>query len=107
VKRDDKADETGNLYVEIECLGADGRWRASGLATTQASTYVFVAWPSLLALPTLVLKGMIRPDLKRASCTAGSNPTRGVLLPLAEVFARAQACCSSDSLSVDIARALA
>src|SRR5262249_22689103 len=107
VKRDDKAHETGNLFVETECLGSDGRWRPSGLATTKASTYVFVAWPLLLALPTLVLMGMVGPDLRRASCTTGSNPTRGVLLPLSEVFERAQACCSSDSLSWEIAKALA
>lgn len=86
VKRDGKFARTGNLYVEFECRNR-GQWRDSGLKTTDAALWAFVLGDSGLAIivPTELLKEVCRLRYHAghvAEETDGSNPTRGVLLPV-------------------------
>lgn len=80
VKRDDRAAETGNLYIETECLRQDV-YCSSGISETRAEIYAFVVGDLMLAVPTPMLR-QILPSLRRASCDRGNHPTRGYLLPL-------------------------
>lgn len=87
VKRDDRARDTGNFYVEYECKRRDGS-HPSGIATTAAETWAIYVEPVMLAVPVETLKKMSRDAWragKRAECIVGSHPTRGVLIPLAEL----------------------
>jgi len=87
VKRDDRAANTGNFYVELECQRADG-WHDSGLRTTKANGWCIVAWPIVVAMPVWILRQVIE-GCQPAACRRGSHPTRGVLVPLNSILIRA------------------
>lgn len=91
VKCDDRAAETGNIYVEYACQTAQG-WKPSGIATTKATTWVIFADPILLAMPTWVLRNLARDAKDQGhtrECIVGSHPTRGVVLPMRDLADRA------------------
>lgn len=91
VKRDAVSVETGNLFVEYECRHADGVWRKSGLATTEATLWAHVLGDTgvVLLFPVAGLKYACRKVWKdedrRKTMMRGSHPTRGVLIPLGDV----------------------
>lgn len=88
VKRDDRARQTGNVYVEYECQRRDG-WHPSGIATTKAETWVIFVNPVMLAVPVPTLRELSRAAWRkgnRAGCVVGSHPTRGVLIPMRELM---------------------
>lgn len=93
VKRDDRARDTGNFYVELECRRIDG-WHPSGLATTKATAWAFVSWPIVVAVPVWVLKLAVA-GARPAECTVGSHPTRGVVVPMGELLNRAVAVANA------------
>lgn len=92
VKRDDRSQETGNVYIEYECERADG-WNPSGIAATEAKLWVFVLEQDqlLVAITVERLKDVCRTALKdgrarKGGCMRGSHPTRGVILPITDLL---------------------
>lgn len=88
VKRDERARQTGRIYVESDCAGLDGRWYASGIRSSRAETWAYVvpladARELLLAVPRLkLLEACQLPWVRTAEQSRGSNPTRGIVLSL-------------------------
>lgn len=86
VKNDARFSDTGNVYVECQCLRR-GKWHPSGIATTDAEFWVFVLAndTTCVAVTTEYLKSASRavwqnnPD-RRKECPRGSHPTRGVAM---------------------------
>lgn len=107
VKRDAQAMKTGNIYVEYACRHADGKWHPSGIATTDATLYVFVfgETETAIVIPTQLLREFLRPankpeagnhrddirrkqlDHMRKKLERGSHPTKGFAIPLVTLFA--------------------
>ncbi len=92
VKQDARAASTGNLFVEYQCGRRDGTWRPSGIATTEADAWAFLLPPAplLLVIPTAPLLVIARAA-HAAGNTATTNkqgdlPTRGALIPLADLL---------------------
>lgn len=96
VKYDTRAAGTGNVYVEYECLRADG-WHPSGIAKTESDLWVAVIAKGQMAL---VCNREWIADLARTyyskdfgawrrDMSKGSHPTRGVLIPVADLLAAA------------------
>lgn len=92
VKQDARAATTGNLFVEYQCVWHDGTWHPSGIATTEAEAWAFLLppMPLLLILPTASLRVIARAA-HAAGKTATTNkpgdiPTRGALVPLADLL---------------------
>lgn len=86
VKRDERAFSTGNIYVEYQCL-RKGKYRPSGLATSKATTWVFVLNNENLAI--IISKEYLKKLGRKAyklgklrECRGGSHPTKGVVIPL-------------------------
>jgi hypothetical protein len=84
VKRDFKAMDTGNVYVEYRSRG-----KASGLTTTLADYYVFViSFDRIIFIATPKLKQLCRKyvgtnfDIKGGD----SNTSQGILLSLDELI---------------------
>jgi len=97
VKRDARWVDTGNVYIEYECLRGNGKEVKSGLAATKALLFGFVLADTecLIILPTATLKEYASQLLRKghqwnpkkknpymAEETNGSHPTRGVKAPL-------------------------
>jgi hypothetical protein len=93
VKHDKPFLKNQHCYVEYECRGRDGKWRKSGIATTRASIYIFTfgSLPGGLIVATDWLKRAARRAFRRPSAKAqllrGSNPTRAVLVSIADLWA--------------------
>lgn len=88
VKTDERALTTGNVFVEYRCKRRDG-WQPSGIAVTTADAWAFVIGDVLIAVPTDRLKALARVAFKRhrkAECTLGSHPTKGVLISLTDLI---------------------
>lgn len=86
VKRDDRSQGTGNIYVEYECKRR-GRFVPSGLSSTQAQLWVFVLEVHHMAVCISVerLKELGRDAYRQGRIAEekdGSHPTKGVLIPL-------------------------
>lgn len=84
--------EFGSFFLEYECCGRDGIWRPSGIATTKARIFVFTfgTLPGGLMIETEWLRRAGRRAFeqgRRKECLRGSNPTRGVLVCLADINA--------------------
>lgn len=82
VKTDERALETGNVYIEFQCNG-----RPSGPLTSQADLFAFVFGRVVAIVPRhvliyLVLKG--QQNGWERSMNRGSHPTRGVCYPLGQ-----------------------
>lgn len=91
VKRDDRAAKTGNFYIEHACRTAEG-WEPSGIETTKATTWVFVSWPILVAVPVSILRHLHRDAQRKKAlveCSNGSHPTKGVVIPVDKLLTRA------------------
>lgn len=86
VKRDAKAATTGNIYIETQCRGRDGVWRPSGLSTTKAGMLAYVLENEVMVVaPTANFREVVewaQAHKLAAECTRGSNPTKGVRIPL-------------------------
>lgn len=90
VKTDLKAQKTGNIYVEFECKRR-GTYVPSGISTTEAAVWVFVLDMGNLAvaISTHFLREIGRAAYKAGKvreCLRGSHPTRGVVIPVAELL---------------------
>lgn len=91
VKLDREFVETGNIFIEYACKGKNG-WDDSGLAKTTSKLWIQVLVEGELALivSTERLKEIARRYWdRRAECKRGSHPTKGVLIPAAEIVALA------------------
>ena len=82
-----------SFYVEYKCRGRDGVWRPSGISTTKADLHFFKfgALPGGLLIETLWLKRAVKlaygKPSARKECLRGANPTRGVLVSIADLWA--------------------
>jgi len=85
VKADMRAIQTGNLYIECQCLRR-GRWVPSGIVTTTSEIWCHLIGLSLLiAAPAADVREVVRkywksPDEANPECMRGSHPTRGVVI---------------------------
>ena len=83
VKTDVRAADTGNLYLEYECLG-----KPSGIQTSKADAWAFVLGNGgfVNIVPTDVLRYLYTQLVgHKKYCremARGARPTRGVLIPL-------------------------
>lgn len=86
VKTDERAADTGNLYVEF-AHKSRGKWVPSGIAKTQALYWCYVLYGDELALfvPTDVLKEYAEKH-RWVEMPRGSHPTRGYLVPFAALM---------------------
>jgi hypothetical protein len=93
VKHDKPFLKNQHCYVEYQCRSRNGVWRPSGIATTKAALYVFTfgCLPGGLIVATEWLKRAARRALSKPSsrkeCLRGANPTRGVLVSIADLWA--------------------
>lgn len=84
VKADSWAIKTGRFYVETECRGRDGKWRASGISVTRATFWAFTfgKHPMMVVLDTDWLRRAkelaAQNPSNHAECKYGQNPTRGI-----------------------------
>ena len=84
--------QAGSFYVEYKCRGRDGKWYRSGIATTKTSAYfvTFGSLPGGWVVETEWLKRAVRHafknELKRRNCMRGSNPTRGVIVGMKDLW---------------------
>jgi len=90
VKRDDKSQFTGNVYVEYECMKR-GWYVPSGIATTEALIWVFVLEQDQLAvcIATERLKVLARAAIRAGRVGEerdGSHPTRGALVRITDLL---------------------
>jgi hypothetical protein len=83
VKRDEKVEQTGNVYLELECLKR-GAYVPSGIATSKAEFWAFVLPRNVLIVaPTESVRALAARYSNRASeCNRGSHPTKGVTIPV-------------------------
>jgi hypothetical protein len=90
VKRDDRAAQTGRVYIEQECFTANG-WKPSGLAETKAVNWVFVLYDMrvIVWMPVWLLRNIAKVG-KVAECRVGSHPTRGVVIPVDRLLTEAR-----------------
>jgi hypothetical protein len=84
VKCDFRWEDTGRIYIEMECRGRDGIWRPSGLAVTKAKLWAFKLGnhAGLFCFDTDWLRKAVamaasHPN-NHVECKYGANPTRGV-----------------------------
>jgi len=78
VKRDFKASQTGNVFVEFFCRGKD-----SGIATTQADHWAFILDEEIVViLPTRRLKKLVEEAKENGKVVSGgdSNLSHGALV---------------------------
>jgi len=83
VKHDLIALKTGNVFVEYSSRG-----KLSGISTTQSDYYCFCFGESFHIIETETLKDRCRCFLKTERDVLGgdSNSSKGILLPLKELF---------------------
>jgi len=88
VKRDAVATRSGNLFLECLCKGRDGKWRRSGISTTESALWAHVVGDTgvVVLIPSAPLRHLAselwRDKENRRDNPHGENPTRGVVLPL-------------------------
>jgi len=83
VKYDLQAKRTGNVYVEYESRG-----KKSGLATSQADYYCFCLGVTYHLIHIATLKDRCKKYLytNRDRVGGDSNTSKGILLPLSDLF---------------------
>lgn len=83
VKYDLKALSTGNVYVEYYSRG-----KASGISTTKADYYCFAFGKTFHLISVEELRGRCRKYLETDRDKRGgdNNTSKGILLPLKELF---------------------
>jgi hypothetical protein len=89
IKTDEAAAKWGRIYLEYECLYADG-YRRSGLATSPSELWATVlAGDVIVIAPTWRYKHAARKAWRRGLrrvLDRGSHPTRGVVVPLSNLL---------------------
>jgi hypothetical protein len=90
VKHDARASNTGNLYVEY-MQGGTGRWRPSGIATSEAEAWAFVLPPGVVLLTDAGRVKQLAREAIANGRTANTNhpgdmPTRGALIRIEELL---------------------
>tara|TARA_R100001163_G_scaffold33968_1_gene26280 strand:- start:21532 stop:21882 length:351 start_codon:yes stop_codon:yes gene_type:complete len=83
VKRDMKASETGNIFIEYESRG-----KPSGIATTEARFYCIALNDLFIIIPTETLKDLVRPYLFTTRDVNGgdNNSSKGVIFPINKII---------------------
>jgi len=83
VKYDLQALDTGNVYVEYESRG-----KRSGISTSEAEFYCFAFGETFHLIETKLLKSRCRKyiNTKRDKRGGDSNTSKGILLPIKELF---------------------
>lgn len=83
VKFDQKALETGNIFVEYESRG-----NASGIATSEAEWYCYAFGDNFHLIPAQRLKELCRKYVgtRRDKRGGDSNTSKGILLPIKELL---------------------
>lgn len=90
VKTDERAAQTGNVYVEWSCLRRNA-WHPSGIAATKADVWAVVIGRVVIVAPREVVLEAAREayrEGRRVACTVGSHPTQGVTLPIDSLIRR-------------------
>lgn len=87
VKTDERAADTGNVYLEYECRYR-GEWRRTCIATTPAELWCHVIGEVIIVAPTVRVREVARyfgrfPSYRR-ELTRGSHPTKGICIPINE-----------------------
>ena len=80
VKRDFKASQTGNVFVEFFCRG-----KASGIATTEADYWAFILDEEIVViLPTSKVKALVEEAQEEGRVVKGgdSNLSEGALIKI-------------------------
>jgi hypothetical protein len=92
VKRDLESCNTGNIYLEYEAWSRRRKtYEPSGIATTEAAAWAIVLEQGqmVVLITTERLKELgrhsYRTPARRRDMTRSKNPTKGVLIPLAEL----------------------
>jgi len=83
VKRDFKAIETGNIFVEYESRG-----KHSGISTSEAEWYCyFISEEQFIIISSLKLKKLCRKYIGTDRDVFGgdSNTSKGILLPISDL----------------------
>lgn len=89
VKYDARLEQTGNVFVEYQCLHDGQNWVPSGIAVTDAEFWVFVLHQSISCVIVrthelkIAVRRLWRQPRNLVPCNRGSHPTRGVKVPLA------------------------
>lgn len=96
VKRDDKAAQTGNVFIEQECFTAAG-WKPSGLSETKATNWVFVLFDMrvIVWMPVWLLRNIAATGTP-CECKTGSHPTKGVRVPVDRLLTHARLAVPMD-----------
>lgn len=83
IKYDLQALKTGNIYVEYESRG-----KKSGISKTESDYYCFAFGRTFHLIETELLKDKCRKYIKTDRDRTGgdSNTSKGILLPLDELF---------------------
>ena len=83
VKYDLQALDTGNVYVEYESRG-----KRSGISTSEAEFYCFAFGDTFHLIETKLLKSRCRKyiNTNRDKRGGDSNTSKGILLPIKELF---------------------
>ena len=83
VKYDLQALDTGNIYVEYWSRG-----KRSGISTSEAEYYCFAFGDTFHLIETKILKGRCRKYIgtHRDRNGGDSNTSKGILLPIKELF---------------------
>ena len=83
VKYDQRALETGNIFVEYE-----SRNKPSGIATSEAEWYCYAFGDNFHLIPARKLKTLCRKYIGTNRDTRGgdSNTSKGILLPISELL---------------------
>ena len=89
VKRDDRALETGNVYLEKshKPRGSD-IYKPSGLKDTKAEYFGFKIGNVLLVAPTQAWRYVGNKYGEPKACVVGDNPTKGAVVPLIDLIVR-------------------
>jgi hypothetical protein len=91
VKADYVAERTGNHFAEYAQRGRNGRWRDSGVRTTESDYWtVALADGTAVMVPIAKMRRLVERAIDAGhtvTMTRGDNPTRGALVPLAKLVA--------------------
>jgi len=88
VKTDEKARDTGRVYLEYQCRYR-GEWKNTGILATPSEIWCHVIGEVMIAAPTVAVKATAKhyyhkSEWYRRDLMRGSHPTRGIVIPLAE-----------------------
>ena len=86
VKRDSRWFDTSNLYIETECYHiSTGKYKPSGLTTTEATHWAFSLDDLTVIVPTDILRAVVRDSGTSIVCNIQPNPSRGYLIKLGHI----------------------